>query len=102
MSKHILVTGGNSGIGLALCKILIRDHSCHVYLGSRDVSRGIAALETILKELPDKANRIEMVQIDVGNDKSCASAAQILEVILKLSQCNERVVFNMRCFCASF
>ena len=84
-AKHILVTGGNSGIGFALCKLLIRDYSCHVYLGSRDVSRGNAALKKILHELPDKADKIEMVQIDVGSDESCASAAQILEVICESS-----------------
>jgi len=79
MSKHILVTGGNSGIGLALCKLLVKDHSCHVYLGSRDASRGNAALKTILDEVPDKSDKIEMVQIDVGNDESCISAAQVLK-----------------------
>ena len=41
MSKYVLVTGGNSGIGLALCKILVKDHGCHVFLGSRNLSKGI-------------------------------------------------------------
>ena len=68
MSKPIFVTGGNSGIGLALCKLLVRDHSCHVYLGSRDTSKGAAALKTILDVVPDKIDEIEMVQIDVGNE----------------------------------
>ena len=54
MSKHILVTGGNSGIGLALCKLLIKDHSCYVYLGSRNAEKGAAAMKTILEEVPDK------------------------------------------------
>jgi len=79
MTKHILVTGGNSGIGLALCKLLVRDHSCHVYLGSRDAGRGNAALKTILDEVPGKSDMIEMVQIDVGNDDSCTTAAQGLK-----------------------
>ena len=48
MAKHILVTGGNSGIGLALCKLLIKDHGCYVYLGSRDLGRGEAALKSII------------------------------------------------------
>ena len=41
MSKYVLVTGGNSGIGLALCKILIKDHGCHVFLESRNIWKGI-------------------------------------------------------------
>ena len=80
MAKHILVTGGNSGIGLALCKLLIKDHGCYVYLGSRDPTRGANALKTILEEVPDKYNQIEVVQIDVGDDQSCATAAKTLEV----------------------
>ena len=56
VAKHILVTGGNSGIGLALCKLLIRDHSCYVYLGSRDAKKGAHAVKTILEEVPAKVN----------------------------------------------
>ena len=84
MSKHILVTGGNSGIGLALCKLLIKDHSCYVYLGSRDASKGEAALKIILEEVPDKCNKIKVIQIDVGDDQSCKSAAKILKVMTSL------------------
>ena len=40
MVKHILVTGASAGIGQALCKLLIRDHDCYVYLGSRNVEKG--------------------------------------------------------------
>lgn len=79
MSKHVLVTGANSGIGLALCKLLIRDHDCYVYLGSRNVSRGEAALKTVKEEVPDKANNIEMIQIDVGDSESCSAAGEALK-----------------------
>ena len=99
MSKHVLVTGGNSGIGLALCKLLIKDHSCHVYHGSRDTSRGAAALKTILDDVPDKTDKIEMLQIDVGNDDSCTSAAQVLEVSLQISISLLRLIsHNLRQF----
>ena len=65
MSKHILVTGGNSGIGLALCKLLIKDHSCYVYLGSRDATKGEAAMKTILEEVPDKVH-IKLYMLSSG------------------------------------
>ena len=78
-AKHILVTGGNSGIGLALCKLLIKDHDCYVYLGSRDAARGATAMKTIVEEVPEKADKIEVIQIDVGNDASCTSAAEALK-----------------------
>ena len=79
MSKNILVTGGNSGIGLALCKLLIKDHSCYVYLGSRDAKRGADAMKKILEEVPDKSDKIEVIKIDVGDDNSCAEAAKTLK-----------------------
>ena len=48
MVKHILVTGASAGIGLALCKLLIRDHDCYVYLGSRNVEKGKLTLQLAL------------------------------------------------------
>ena len=71
MSKHILVTGGNSGIGLALCKLLVKDYPCHVYLGSRNELKGATAMKTIMEACPDKTDKIEFVQIDVSDDASC-------------------------------
>jgi len=79
MSKHILVTGANSGIGKALCKLLIKDHNCYVYLGCRNVSKGEAAISDILEEVPDKAGNIEVLQIDVSDDASCIAAANVLK-----------------------
>ena len=79
MSKHILVTGANSGIGKALCELLIKDHNCYVYLGCRNVSKGDAAVKSILEEVPDKAGNIEVLQIDVSDDASCVAAANFLK-----------------------
>ena len=47
--KTILVTGGNAGIGFALCTVLARDHGCKVYLGSRDHTKGALAVAQILE-----------------------------------------------------
>jgi len=77
--KHILVTGGNSGIGLALCKLLSTEHKCHVYMGSRSKERGAAAVKTIVDACPEAASNIELVQIDVQDDSSCAAAAAALK-----------------------
>jgi len=38
--KHVLVTGGNAGIGLALCKLLAVEDGCYVYMGTRSLERG--------------------------------------------------------------
>lgn len=75
--KRILVTGGNSGIGLALCQQLIVEHDCHVLMGSRSLARGEKSVAAVRSKLPtDKAERIEMIHLDVGEDASVAEAAR--------------------------
>jgi len=75
MARKVLVTGGNSGIGLALCKQLALDHGCHVFLGSRSASRGKAAVESI--EIPSSCSGlIELLEIDVTVDASVQAAAK--------------------------
>ena len=63
--KYIFVTGGNDGIGLALCKQLAVDHGCYVFMGSRSLERGAAGLKSITDANPEVASSIEVVQIDV-------------------------------------
>mmetsp|Transcript_59882 Transcript_59882/g.109641 ORF Transcript_59882/g.109641 Transcript_59882/m.109641 type:complete len:299 (+) Transcript_59882:74-970(+) len=91
MAKHILVTGGNSGIGLALCKLLATSTQpssefptpvppeCYVYMGARDPAKGEAAVKSIISEFPDAASKIEVLQIDVADDASCKAAAAALK-----------------------
>ena len=79
MAKHILVTGANTGIGLALCKILAVERQCYVYLGSRSVERGRAGLKSIVDAHPEAAASIELLQIDVADAASCSAAAETLK-----------------------
>lgn len=90
-AKHILVTGGNSGIGLALCKLLVTGTkpaseyptpvppACYVYMGARDPKKGQAAMKSITDQFPDAASKMEVLQIDVGDDASCSAAAATLQ-----------------------
>ncbi|KAL7491471.1 hypothetical protein ACHAWT_000807 [Skeletonema menzelii] len=73
--KRILVTGANSGIGLALTKQLVKDHGCHVYLGSRDVVKGQKAVDEVKKTSGDA---VELLNIDVSSEESVQSAAEAL------------------------
>jgi len=76
--KHILVTGGNDGIGLALCRVLAANHGAHVYMGTRSLERGEAGMKKIADEAPEAVKSIELVQIDVGDDASVKAAAESL------------------------
>lgn len=78
MSKHVLVTGGNTGIGFALCKLLVTEHDCYVYLGSRTESKGKAAVANIVEKFPNTSDKIELILIDVSDDISVTMAAQNL------------------------
>eukprot|EP00466_Bigelowiella_natans_P010601 jgi/Bigna1/134431/aug1.25_g9139 len=77
MSKKVLVTGGNTGIGFAFCKKLAIQNKCHVYLCSRNEDKGKAAVAAILKEAPEA--KVELIVLDVGKDESVTAAAKKLE-----------------------
>ena len=60
-----LVTGGNRGIGLEICRQLAKA-GIRVLLGSRDSAKGAAAAaELIAAKLP-----VEVTRLDVANDQS--------------------------------
>ena len=75
MNKQIVITGANKGIGLATVKaILSAGDDTSVWLGSRDASRGEAARAEILGENPVWADRVTVLEIDVGRDTSVERA----------------------------
>lgn len=82
MARRILVTGGNAGIGLALCTQLVKDEGCFVYLCSRSPERGAAAVETIAASAPGCGDRLHLVELDVGSDASVAAAAEAVRAHL--------------------
>mmetsp|Transcript_76416 Transcript_76416/g.181766 ORF Transcript_76416/g.181766 Transcript_76416/m.181766 type:complete len:275 (+) Transcript_76416:60-884(+) len=76
MAKRILVTGGNAGIGFALCKQLVLEKKCFVYMGSRSEDKGKAAVQSIVAEAPaELKSNIVFVQLDVTNEKTIEAAA---------------------------
>ena len=72
--KHIFVTGGNDGIGFALCKQLAADGH-FVYLGSRSAEKGVAAVAAI-------GANATLVVCDVTSDSSVVAAAAAVQGLL--------------------
>eukprot|EP00931_Biecheleriopsis_adriatica_P107328 TRINITY_DN8167_c0_g1_i1.p1 TRINITY_DN8167_c0_g1~~TRINITY_DN8167_c0_g1_i1.p1 ORF type:complete len:271 (-),score=42.68 TRINITY_DN8167_c0_g1_i1:64-876(-) len=75
--KSVFVTGANSGIGLALCKQLADEDGYYVYMGSRSLERGQAALDSI-----GIGGKGEVVQCDIASEVSIAEAAKTVQAKL--------------------
>ncbi|XP_060776008.1 3-keto-steroid reductase [Neoarius graeffei] len=75
MGKVVLVTGANSGIGLALCQRLLSDNAqLQLCLACRNEQRAVAARQFLLVSHP-KAH-VSLVRLDVGSMRSILRAAQ--------------------------
>lgn len=75
---RILVTGGNQGIGFALCRQLAVDHNCHVYLSARSPEKGLSAVEKIAESInqSDSKGSVEFIPLDTSSDESVRAAAE--------------------------
>lgn len=75
--RRILVTGANKGIGFAIAeRILEEADDTFVFLGSRDVGRGEAAVQRLQQAGASRGDRIQVVEIDVASDESVDRAAR--------------------------
>lgn len=75
MEKVVIVTGANSGIGLALCeRLLTEDSTLRLCLACRNMQRAEAARSALLTSHPDA--RVDLLHLDVGSVQSVLSAAE--------------------------
>jgi NAD(P)-dependent dehydrogenase (short-subunit alcohol dehydrogenase family) len=73
--RTILVTGANKGIGFAIAKGIVAEHDdTFLLLGSRDETRGEAALQALIEAVPGADGRAAVVALDVASDASVAAA----------------------------
>jgi carbonyl reductase 1 len=74
---RVLITGANKGIGkAAVAAVLGARDDTHVLLGSRSRERGEAAREEVVAREPGWEGRAEVLELDVSDDASVASAAR--------------------------
>lgn len=76
--KTVLITGGNRGIGLAICQRILEETSdVKVLLGSRDMGRGKKAAEYLERQIGAAGcgGRLEVVEMDTSSDDSVTKAA---------------------------
>ena len=80
MMKTVLVTGGNRGIGLAICQRILEETSdVKVLLGSRDLGRGQQAAELLKKQISNCQDRLEVIEMDTSSDESVKKAASQID-----------------------
>src|ERR1700753_1106631 len=68
--KSALVTGANKSIGFEVARQLAQKGIC-VYLGSRNLENGIAAVN---KLLPEGLRNVAAIQLDITDDESVKNA----------------------------
>lgn len=74
-AETVLVTGGNTGLGLEIVRSLAKDAaSYNIIIGSRDLANGEEALAQLQKEFPDSPSKLSAVQIDISSDSSIQGA----------------------------
>ncbi|KAM4727826.1 3-keto-steroid reductase/17-beta-hydroxysteroid dehydrogenase 7-like [Anableps anableps] len=75
MEKLVVVTGANSGIGLALCeRLLSEDGQVRLCLACRNMKRAEAARAALLAS--HSGARVDLLHLDVGSVQSVLSAAE--------------------------
>ena len=73
--KTALVTGGNGGIGSAICEGLLGS-GFKVFLAARDKEKGQTAVDQLSKQ-----GEIELVQLDIADDDSIqAAVSQVSQI----------------------
>ena len=81
--KHVLITGGSKGIGLACAKVFLEE-GCKVSLVSRNPATLESAKQQLSTQVPGSQDRIALFPADMQNAESAESALNAAEKPLAL------------------
>ncbi|KAM0263962.1 hypothetical protein ACHAQJ_000997 [Trichoderma viride] len=85
LGRVFIITGGTSGVGLQLAKILYHANATRIYILSRSVQSGDAAIEAVTKSVPppgmkhrttEPKDAITFLQLDLSDFSSIKAAAE--------------------------
>lgn len=77
-SRIILITGGNTGLGLEAIRALCRSSEPYkILLAGRSLEKAVAAVEKVASEKLGKSSTVEPIQLDVKDEESIASAFEL-------------------------
>ncbi|KAI1199837.1 NAD(P)-binding protein [Nemania serpens] len=77
--KILLITGGNTGLGLETVKALLQSQTAYeIIIGSRTVSKGEDAIAELKKEFPQSPSTLSVLQVDLESDESLEKAVSEL------------------------
>lgn len=73
----VLITGGNTGLGLAAIKALAQSSTAYkLLIGCRSAQKGEDAIKQLQSEVPDTSSTFSVVQVDVTSDSSIQEAVE--------------------------
>ena len=79
--KHVLITGGSKGIGLACAEAFLNE-GAKVSLVSRDQANLDAAKTSLSSKISNADNRIHVLTADLKDPASAAKAVELAEAAL--------------------
>lgn len=69
--QRVLVTGANTGLGLATAKHLLNLSAAEVIITCRNLTRGNSTKERLEKSIPGSKGRIRVMELDMDRYATC-------------------------------
>ena len=81
-AKTLLITGGNTGLGLEVVKALYNSATTyHIFLAGRNIEKAKTAINEVIEkgQGPTTSTKIEPLQLDVESDSSISAAFELVK-----------------------